>query len=62
MHIKSIGKYLKGKYGAKIVKDKNGVSWWEVDVKPEEGKAPIEAFGMAAAPSLASLINSDNKK
>ena len=24
-----------------------GVSWWEIDIKLEMGKAPVEAFGIA---------------
>lgn len=41
---KEVGKYLKNKYGAKLVTDDQGVTWWQVDVKPEAADAPVEAF------------------
>lgn len=41
---KELGKYLKNKYGAKEVTDAQGVSWYEVDVKPEEAKKPVAAY------------------
>jgi len=41
---KEIGKYLKNKYGAKRIVDPQGVSWWEVSIKKEYAKAPVEAF------------------
>jgi len=44
---KTVAKYLKNKYGAKEVTDAQGVKWMEIDVKPEYGKAPVEAYGMA---------------
>ena len=34
------------KLGAKLITDDKGVTWFELDIKPEMGKAPIEAFGM----------------
>lgn len=43
---KDLGKYLKGKYDAKLVTDKQGVQWYELDIKPEHGRMPVEAFGM----------------
>lgn len=48
---KEVGKYLKNKYNAQLVTDKQGVTWWEVPVKPQYGKMPIEAF--AALPIIA---------
>jgi len=56
---KEMGKYLKSKYNAKEVIDDQGVSWYEVDIKPEM-KGPIEAFGIGAIP-LATQINQDKK-
>lgn len=56
---KEMGKYLKSKYNAKEVIDDQGVSWYEVDIKPEM-KGSIEAFGMGAIP-LATQINQDKK-
>jgi hypothetical protein len=41
---KDVAKYLKNKYGAKLVTDPQGVTWMEVDIKPEYGKSPVEAF------------------
>ena len=43
---KEVGKYLTNKYGAKMITDPQGVKWWEVSVKPEMKKMPIEALGM----------------
>jgi hypothetical protein len=56
---KEMGKYLKSKYNAKEIIDDQGVSWYEVDIKPDM-KGPIEAFGMGAIP-LATQINQDKK-
>lgn len=58
---KDLGKYLKNKYNAKEVIDDQGVSWYEVDIKPEM-KGSIEAFGMAALPGIQELLNNKNKK
>lgn len=41
------GKFLKNKYGGKVVTDPQGNSWVEIDLKKEMGKLPIEAFGVA---------------
>ena len=43
---KEVGRYLKNKYGAELITDPQGVKWWEVKVKPEYKKLPIEAFGV----------------
>ena len=56
---KEMGKYLKSKYNAKEVIDDQGVSWYEVDIKPDM-KGPIEAFGIGVIP-LATQINQDKK-
>jgi hypothetical protein len=45
---KEIGRYLKNKYGATRVTDVQGVSWWEMPIKKDYAKAPIEAFGAGA--------------
>lgn len=42
---KEVGKYLTNKYGAKVITDPQGVKWYQIDVKPEQGRLPIEAFG-----------------
>lgn len=39
------GKFLKNKFGAKQVTDSQGNTWYEVDIKPEYKRMPIEAFG-----------------
>lgn len=57
---KEVQKYLKSKYpGMQRVTDENGVEWFEVPIKPEQGKMPVEAF--AAAP-LAPVLATTNKK
>lgn len=43
---KEVQKYLKNKYGGKVITDPQGVKWIEVDIKPEMKKLPIEAFGV----------------
>ncbi len=43
---KDLGRYLKNKYDAKLITDKQGVTWYEMDVKPEY-KGPVEAFNRA---------------
>lgn len=39
----TIGKYLKNKYGAELVTDGQGITWWEVKIIPEMA-GPVEAF------------------
>lgn len=53
---KEVSRYLTNKYGAKRIKDPQGVEWMEVDIKPEQGRLPIEAFGMLP------FINMDQNK
>ena len=43
---KDLGSYLRNRHGAKLVTDNKGVTWWELDIKPEQGKLPVEAFGV----------------
>lgn len=45
-----MAKYLKNNYDAKLVKDKKGVTWYEVSIKPEMGTRPMDAFAMAGLP------------
>lgn len=45
---KDLGKYLSTKYGAKKVTDSKGVSWYEMNVKPEAAKEPVAAFKRAS--------------
>lgn len=40
------GKFLKNKFGGKEVIDPQGNSWMEIDLKKEQGKLPVPAFGM----------------
>jgi hypothetical protein len=42
---KDLARYAKGKYNAKPVTDKKGVTWLEIDIKPEMADESIEAFG-----------------
>lgn len=44
---KDLGRYLRSKYNAKPVTDSKGVTWYEVDVKPQYKDMPVEAFGIA---------------
>jgi hypothetical protein len=43
---KEVQKYL-NKFGGKRVVDDKGVSWIEIPITKEQGKAPVEAFGKA---------------
>ena len=45
---KEVGRYLKNKYGAEMITDPQGVKWWQLDVKKEQGRLPIEAFGFVS--------------
>ena len=40
----TLGRYLKNRYGAKQITDKQGVSWYEIEVNKEDAKKPVEAF------------------
>ncbi len=42
---KDMGKYLKSKYNAVPITDNNGVTWYQVDIKPEYKEQPVLAFG-----------------
>lgn len=42
---KTVGKYLTNKYGAKRIKDAQGVEWYEMNVDKKQSKMPVEAFG-----------------
>lgn len=57
---KDVAKYLKGKYGAKLVTDEQGVSWFEVDVKPDH-KGPVEAFAALPLAALGLQQEEDGK-
>ncbi len=46
---KDLGKYLTSKYGAKQITDHQGVKWYEINIKPEWAKEPVEAFGFSTA-------------
>jgi hypothetical protein len=41
---KEVAKYLKNKYKAEKVTDENGVTWFEVAIKPEMVEEPVYAF------------------
>lgn len=63
---KEVGRYLSNKYKAKLVTDAQGVKWWEVDINPAMGKAPVEAFGIVAGATGLAAFNkmekANNKK
>lgn len=42
---KDMGKYLKSKYNAVPITDNKGVTWYQVDIKPEYKEQPVLAFG-----------------
>jgi len=46
---KVLGKYLQKRHGAKYTKDPQGVTWWEINVDPKQGKMPVEAFSFPIA-------------
>lgn len=48
---KDVGKYLRGKYNAQLVTDKQGATWWEVNIGKEH-KGPVEAFGVLPLAAL----------
>jgi hypothetical protein len=51
---KDLGRYLKNNFNAKNIIDDKGVSWMELDIKPEMAKKPVMAFGkMATSPLFA---------
>ena len=54
---KEVGKYLKNKYGATLITDPQGVQWWEVNVKPEHKKLPVEAFAVGTAVGIGASQN-----
>jgi len=60
---KEVGKYLKNKYGAELITDPQGVNWWQVDVKKDYAKLPVEAFvGIGAVGLGGAAVSSDEKK
>lgn len=49
---KDLGRYLKNNYGAKLVTDAQGVTWYEIDIKPEMGEFPVMAFRIKKNPKF----------
>ena len=43
---KEVGRYLKNKYNATPFTDKQGVTWWKVDVSPTEATKPVSAYSV----------------
>ena len=43
---KTVSKYLKNKYNAQVVTDKQGVTWVQLNVDPALAGKPVEAFGI----------------
>jgi hypothetical protein len=60
---KDLGRYLRSKYNATTITDSQGVTWNEVQIKPEY-KGPIEAFGggIATLPILQQIQARVDKK
>lgn len=44
---KDLGRYLKNKYDAKLITDKQGVSWYEMNVPKSAANEPVTAFKKA---------------
>ena len=44
---KEVGRFLKNKYNAQLITDAQGVKWWQVDIKKEVAKEPVQAYGHA---------------
>lgn len=51
---KDVQKYL-NKFGGKQVVDDKGVSWIEIPITKEQGKAPVEAFGKTRVSTLGQM-------
>lgn len=47
---KEIGRFLKNQYGAKLVTDKQGVTWWQFGVPAGAAENPVPAFKEVSAP------------
>jgi len=59
---KEVARYLKNKYDAKQVTDAQGVTWNEVDVKPEMATSPVEAFQKEGGFTNEATINFEEAK
>lgn len=57
---KDMQKYL-NKFGGKRVVDNKGVSWFEIPIKKEQGKLPVEAFGIAGLGIGLGAMQNNNK-
>lgn len=57
---KEVGKYLTNKYGAKRITDPQGVQWWEVPIKKEMKRLPVEAFGVVGAIGAGAAMQNNN--
>lgn len=58
---KDLGKYVQNKFGAKRITDDKGVSWYEVPIKKEWAKLPVEAFGLLPLAGLKQQEESKQK-
>ena len=58
---KEVGKYLTNKYGAQRIKDPQGIEWYQVDIKKEMSKLPIEAFGILPFATVPFFKSNQNK-
>ena len=63
---KEVSRFLKNKYGAKLITDQQGVKWMEIDVQKSFAQDPIQAFGKFLIPAsilgAGSLGVMDNKQ
>jgi len=56
---KEVGRYLKSRYGSKMVTDNKGVTWWEVEITPEMART-VEAFKVRRGLDLVNLKVPEN--
>lgn len=49
---KDVRKFIQNNFNAKLITDQQGVQWWEVDIKPDQAKKPVQAFGKIGLPTL----------
>ena len=59
---KDVQRYLKNRYKAQEVTDEQGVTWVEVDIKPEMAKQPVEAFQRTTTSKEPTISFEEGKK
>lgn len=54
---KDLGRYLKNNYGAQLITDDKGVTWYEVPITKGMAKLPVPAFNIKPEKDVADLRN-----